>query len=77
MEFRVVDKVKVIEARGDYTGKFGIICEVRGPERSYKYAAYFNGNRWDWQPFRPKDIEKIPSYVKGEQLLFSFMDDAT
>ena len=72
MKYKVGDKVKVLEGWTQYTGRIGIIYEVRGEGRTFKYAAYFDGNRWDWQPFRPSEIEKVPE--KGKQLLFSFMD---
>lgn len=72
MELKVGDKVKVIEKGSSYTDRIGIIYEVRGVGRSYKYAAYFGGNRSDWQPFNRCHLEKIDT--RGQQLLFSFME---
>ena len=71
MSFKVGDKVRVVEEGTEYTGKVGIIYEVRGSGRVYKYVVYFNNNRWDWQPFNHCHIEKVAA--KGQQLLFDFM----
>ena len=67
---KVGDKVKVINYDYPYViGKEGVITEVRGKGQDFPYRVDFYDT---WLPFKANEIELL--VVKGQQLLFSFME---
>ncbi len=74
LKFKVGDKVLISNCEGDprYNSKVGVVIDIDRIKRV--------GDRWDYlckfedalnYPFGPPEMTKV--YIKGQQLLFSFM----
>lgn len=78
MGLKVGDKVRIIKNPHDrILGSEGVITEVRPPEREFHYKGFFYNTHTKKNfhyPFKDNEIEKIN--IKGQQLLFDFMDEA-
>lgn len=74
MELKVGDKVKVIKADDwpDSLGRIHDVTAIMPPSSSF--VCRISGHRLNNMLMFDWEIEKVPSYAPGEQLLFSFVE---
>jgi len=76
MELKIGDKIRITKSPYSWIrGGEGVIVEVRPPNREYHYKVYLYIKEEKgsfYYPVKDGEIEKI--IPKGQQLLFSFME---